>query len=114
MKKTTRNNGLPKAPRALSPEAQRWWRRLQGEYALSDEAALLLLETALTAFDRMRQAQAAIAKDGVTVRDKWEQLKINPAVNAERDARSGMLQSLKALCLDIEPLRDGPGRPGGR
>ena len=113
MKKTVRNNGFAKPPGVLSPEARRWWRRLQAEYALSDEAGLLLLETALTALDRMRQAQASIAKDGMTTRDKFGQLKINPAVNAERDARSGMLQSLKALCLDIEPLRDGPGRPGG-
>jgi hypothetical protein len=38
--------------------------------------------------------------------------KVNPAVNAERDARSGMLHAFKALNLDVEPLRDGAGRPG--
>jgi P27 family predicted phage terminase small subunit len=109
-----KNNGFPKAPKTLSREARSWWTRLQKEYSLDDEAARFLLETALTAFDRMRQAQQAIAENGVTVRDKWDQLKINPAVNAERDARSGMLAAFKALNLDVEPLRDGVGRPPGR
>lgn len=114
MRKTARNNAFPKPPKALSIEARRWWNRLQAEYELGDEAARFLLETALTAFDRMRQAQQAIAEDGMTVRDKFGQLKINPAVNAERDARSGMLMAFKSLCLDVEPLRDGVGRPPGR
>lgn len=112
--KNARNNSFPKAPRVLSVEARRWWNRLQCEYELADEGALFLLETSLTAFDRMRQAQVTIAENGVTTRDKWGQLKINPAVNAERDARSGMLQAFKALQLDVEPLRDGVGRPRGR
>ena len=114
MKKMARNNGLPKPPKTLSVEARRWWNRLQAEYELGDEAARFLLETALGAFDRMRQAQQAIAEDGVTVRDKFGQLKINPAAAVERDARSGMLMAFKSLCLDVEPLRDGVGRPPGR
>ena len=108
-----RNNGFPKAPKTLSREARGWWNRLQKEYSLDDEAARFLLETALTAFDRMRQAQGAIAEHGVTITDRWGQIKTNPAVTAERDARSGMLQAFKALNLDVEPLRD-VGRPGGR
>ena len=47
------------------------------------------------------------------MRDRYGQLKAHPAVNIERDARAAMLAALKAMNLDVEPLRDRPGRPGG-
>jgi len=107
-------NSKPKAPKNLSTEAKRWWRKIQDEYAIDDEAGLLLLQTALESFDRMRACQRTIEAEGQTVLDRFEQAKAHPLLAAERDARSQMLQALKQLNLDIEPLRDGPGRPGGK
>ena len=109
MKKSSKTD----APKALSREAKGWWQRLVAEYGLDDEAGLLLLQTALEAFDRMRSAQAAIEKDGASVLDRWGQVKPHPLLAAERDARSGLLQSLRALNFDVEPLK-GIGRPGGK
>lgn len=104
---------LPKAPSHLSTEAKRWWRQPQGEYDLSDKAARLLLQTALEAFDRMREAQRQLDEDGPVVVDRFGQRKAHPATVTERDARSAMLTALNKLNLDIEPLNDGPGRPMG-
>nr|WP_016856006.1 hypothetical protein [Halomonas smyrnensis] len=101
------------APEHLSDEARAWWGKLADEYGIDDEAGLLLLQTALEAFDRMRQCQAAIARDGVSIVDRFEQIKPHPLLNGERDSRSQMLAALKAMNLDLEPLRDGPGRPPG-
>jgi len=101
------------APAHLSDEAQRWWASLTSEYQIDDEAGRLLLQTSLEAFDRMRECQAAISQDGAVVRDRFQQAKSHPALAAERDARSQMLQAFKQLNLDVEPLRDGPGRPPG-
>ncbi len=103
-----------KPPKGLSREAARWWRRLLGEYEIGDEAGLLLLQMALESFDRMRQAQAALAKDGLVVTDRFAQKKAHPLCTVERDSRAQMLAALKALNLDVEPLRNTPGRPGGR
>jgi phage terminase small subunit len=83
------------------------------EYSIEDDAGKLLLQTALESFDRMRNCQAAIRRDGEMVKDRFEQMKPHPLLAAERDARSQMLAALKQLNLDIEPLRDRPGRPGG-
>lgn len=107
MKKST------KAPQHLSSEAQSWWDKLTAEYALDDEAGKLLLQTALEAFDRMKRAGERINADGEAVEDRFGQVKPHPLLNAERDARSQMLAALKQLNLDVEPLRDGPGRPPG-
>ena len=50
------NTGLLKASAHLSPEARSWWHKITNAWEL-DVAALLLLESALESFDRMRQAQ---------------------------------------------------------
>ncbi len=71
------------------------------------------MQTAMEAFDRMKSAAEEIDRDGTTIKDRFEQQKAHPALNAEKDARAQMLAALKQLNLDLEPLRDGPGRPPG-
>jgi P27 family predicted phage terminase small subunit len=81
---------------------------------MEDEAGCLLLQTALEAFCRMRDATAQIKNDGLTIKDRFEQPKAHPATVIERDSRAQMLAAIKALNLDLEPLRNSVGRPGGR
>jgi P27 family predicted phage terminase small subunit len=102
------------AAKGLSPEAKRWRAKLTREYDIVDEAGLLILQTALEAFDRMRQAQQQVAADGVTFTDRFGQIKAHPLLPVERDARAAFLAGLRSLNLDLEPLHDGPGRPAGR
>jgi hypothetical protein len=83
------------------------------EFEIGDSAGLLLLETVMQAFDRMHEARALIESHGGDA-DRFGQLRANPATVIERDSRTGMLAALKALSRDLEPLRDGPGRPPGR
>lgn len=99
------------APKHLTKEARDWWDRIVTEYGIDDDAGLLLIQTALEAFDRMRECQKAIKRDGPQVKDRFDQLKPHPLLPIERDARSQMLVALKQLNLDLEPLRDAPGRP---
>jgi P27 family predicted phage terminase small subunit len=104
----------PKAPRSLSREGKKIWKDLQAEYQITDPGGLLILKTGLEALDRLREAQAVIAKEGPQVQDRFGQWKAHPLLTVERDSRAAMLAALKALNLDLEPLRDGPGRPPGR
>lgn len=102
------------APPGLSDKAKNWWKKIISEYQIEDAAGLLLLETGLQAFDRMHEARELIAKHGAVTLDRFEQLRPNPATTIERDSRAAMCAALKALNLDLEPLRDGAGRPPGR
>jgi P27 family predicted phage terminase small subunit len=102
-----------KYPKGLSPAARRWWTRLVADFGISDPAGELLLETALRCFDRAEQARAVLDRDGVTATDTRDRPKQHPACAVERDSRAGMLAALRALNLDIQPLRPGVGRPGG-
>lgn len=101
-------------PKNLSTEAKKLWKGIQDEYQITDEAGLLILRTGFEAFDRMREAQAILSKKGMTVEDRFGQPKAHPMTTVERDSRAAMLAALKQLNLDLEPLRDGPGRPTGR
>lgn len=103
-----------KAPTHLSKEARTLWDKLLKEYDIEDEAGLLILQTAMEAFDRMREAQKVIKTDGMMVTDRFDQKKAHPLTTVERDSRAAMLAALKALNLDLEPVNDKPGRPPGR
>jgi P27 family predicted phage terminase small subunit len=104
---------IPRPPTGLSPSGKRWWARLHSEFDLVDAGAAFLLESALRAFDRMNEAGVLIDKHGVAIADRYGQLKANPAVAAERDARAAMLSAFKQLGLDMLPPQL-PGRPSGR
>ncbi len=85
--------------RPLSPAAQAWRERILGQYAL-DEPGLLMLGAALEAYDRAREAQALVDADGICFRDRWGQLRANPAAGIERASREQMIRCLRALGID--------------
>lgn len=103
---------IPRPPKHLSREAKRWWKKINESWQL-DDAALLILTSGLEAFDRMKQAQGLIQETGLIVKDKFNQHKENPAIAIERKSRDSMVRCLKTLNLDIEPLYEKSGRPGG-
>lgn len=105
----------PKAPRHLGPDGRALWLELQREYQIQDCGGLTLLTTASECLDRMRAAQKLIKEHGECTPDRYGGLRANPAVNIEKDARSGLLAALKQLNLDLEPLKHigRPGRPLG-
>lgn len=103
-----------KPPVHFTSETKRIWDEIIDEYAIDDAAGLRILRVALEAFDRSQAARATIDKDGMTVKDKFGQTKPHPLLPIERDSRAAFLAGLKALNLDLEPLRDRPGRPAGR
>ena len=101
-----------RAPSGLSNESRRWWRKIVNEYGVEDSGGLLILQALCEAFDTMREAQKILKIDGMKVKDRFGQDKIHPLCSVERDARAQVYQGLKALNLDIEPLK-AIGRPGG-
>jgi len=101
---------MTEAPKHLNDAGRELWTRVQAEFAITDGAGLALLCAACEALDRMRDAQAQIEADGLTVVDRYGTKKSHPCVAIERDSRNGMLAALRQLNLDIAPTAV-PGRP---
>lgn len=95
----------------LRDHGKAFFRSVADEYSITDSAGLALLTRAAECVDRMTAAQVAITQHGELVIDRYGSPKLNPACALEKDARSGFLAAMRALNLDLEPLRDGPGRP---
>lgn len=103
---------MRKPPSHLSPAARRWWTQMQREYQISDAGGLSLLAAAADAWERCREARELLAKDGVVTTDRFGQMQPHPAVRIEHASRAQLLQALKQLNLDLEPVKT-PGRPTG-
>jgi P27 family predicted phage terminase small subunit len=91
----------PAAPKGLSDEARKLWRSICSDFEM-DASGLALLAEACYSLDRLRQAQALIRNEGITVQDRFQQPKQHPATLIERDARNQFVKCLKALNLDVE------------
>lgn len=102
-----------KPPKHLQADGKTFWSGMVDEYGITDAAGLALVTTAAECLDRQRQAQKLIKKHGPCVETGNGGLKSNPACKLEVDSRNGFLAAMRALNLDMEPLRDGPGRPAG-
>lgn len=102
-----------KTPKHLKADGKRLFDQIVTDFCVEDPAGIALLTTACECLDRMKDAQKVIGKHGVTILDRYGGLRVNPACLIEKDSRSGFLRALKDLNLDVEPLRDRPGRPGG-
>ena len=98
-----------RTPSHLSDKSKHLWSSLQDEFEF-DDAHFLLLELALTSFDRSEQARKDIEENGLYVMPPSGLPKINPAVKIEHDAGNRFLNAWNKLGFDEEAKRE-PGRP---
>ena len=110
----------PAAPRHLSAESKRIWRKIAADFDLyDDDSAMVTLRLAMEARDRCEQARQRLARDGIVAKDRFGQLRAHPAVAIERDARIACIRCLRELSLDgseagyesARPPRIGTGAP---
>lgn len=90
----------PPPPEGLSDAARVWWNRLMTEYTDWSADALMTLGAGLQAFDRWKQAEETISRDGPTVLDRFQQEHAHPLLKTEHDSRAAMLKALGALGLE--------------
>lgn len=97
----------PRPPAGLSGEAKTLWVRTLENWPIGREATLLsCLRSACLALDRLRAAEAALAKDGGggTYTDRWGQPRQHPLCLVIRDSSKQLRDELRMLSLDWEVL----------
>jgi P27 family predicted phage terminase small subunit len=100
-------------PEHLRDAGRILWRQIQEQYLVSDAGGRQLLLTACEAADRASRARALIEEHGELIAAANGTVRANPACAIERDAWAAQRHALRALNLDVEALRDAPGRPPG-
>ena len=95
-------------------EAKKLKKSILSEFDISDRGGLEILDRAIESFSRMREAEAIIEKEGLTVVNRFVEKKEHPCLNTERKSRAAFLLALKQLNLDILPPNHRIGRPGGK
>ncbi|MBZ9698813.1 P27 family phage terminase small subunit [Mesorhizobium sp. CO1-1-9] len=101
-----------KIPRHLSAKTRRFAAKIIKDFDLEAHHFEILCRTA-EAMDRADSARDMVAKDGLTVSDRYGTPKAHPAVGIERDARVAVLRGLRELGLDL-PGADAPRAPRTR
>jgi P27 family predicted phage terminase small subunit len=109
--KPTRTGNNP--PRTLGKVGFALWQRITNEYAVEDAAGKELLALACEALDRAEACRAAIDRDGEVQRGGNGFSKEHPALRPELASRAFVAKMLLRLGLDVEPMRQGQGRPPG-
>jgi hypothetical protein len=103
---------LPQPPCKLGPAGMDLWTSIVCAYEFGDRGSLETLGQACSAADRAAEMAAQIDRDGVAIRTKTG-LRDHPLLKHELAARAFVVRALARLDLDLEPVRAGPGRPGG-
>jgi phage terminase small subunit len=104
-----------KAPTGLSAEAKHLWSRTLAAWPIGQEATLLVcLRNACFSLDRLRAAEAALAKHGSGIYlDRFGQPRQHPLCLVIRDSGKQLHDALKMLSLDWEALNRGNDEPVG-
>lgn len=110
--------GAAKPPSHLRKPTAAWWSEVVASFD-AESQHVRLLTLACEAWDRADQARKALAKHGITYRDRFGAPRARPEVAIERDSRLAFARLLKDLGLDDDaPKRDGrtvpqAAKPGG-
>ena len=104
----------PRAPAGTGPAGRRLWRAIQLEYVIKDAGGLAHLTQAVRAEDDLSRMRRLVLEDGDVLLDRFQQKKQHPLIAAIAAMEAVRRAALHMLNLDVEPLKDGPGRPRGK
>jgi hypothetical protein len=104
--------GAEAAPTHLGEAGRELWTSIQHAYQIDDPGGRALLQQAAEAADRIASVRRQIDEQGELLVIK-NIPRVNPLCAVERDQRAALVRCLRNLNLDVEPLRDRPGRPEG-
>ncbi|WP_260683803.1 hypothetical protein [Rhizobium laguerreae] len=99
-----------RVPDHLRPETRKWARGILADFDLESHHFRQLIKTC-EAFDRSEEAREILAKDGLTVVDRYGTPKAHSCAGIERDSRTAFFRGLRELALDGVDGPDAPRSP---
>jgi hypothetical protein len=105
---------IPKPPAMLKKAGRKLWLSIQNEYNITDAGGAAYLTAACRIEDDISDARQKIAAEGAMIVDHRGQKQTHPLLRILPSMETIRRQNLAALNLNVEPLHDRPGRPGGK
>src|SRR5262249_21640636 len=102
----------PNPPPNLGPAGVTLWQSITAEYDISDAGGRALLEQCAFAYDRAERLRAEIDAAGEIIRGSRGPRE-HPGLRGELAARAFVVRTLQRLGINLEAIRQGPGRPPG-
>jgi hypothetical protein len=99
--------------RELGRHGTALWRAVTSEYKVEDAGGIEMLTQACQAADRVEALAEQISRDGEIITTRTGP-RSHPGLKDEVALRAFIVRTIKALGLNFEPVRSGPGRPPGR
>ena len=99
-------------PAHLSRKSKKLWREINEDWKL-DTWFLVTLRIALEGLDALDEANRILREEGPYTVSPTGHKRRHPALDAQKQHRTGFLMAWKALNLDVVPPLDAIGRPPG-
>lgn len=104
---------MKNAFKKLKIPTKKWVKAVQNAYELQEHHDRLLI-MAGQMWDRAQEAKSIIDADGSVILDKFNQKKIHPGIEIERQSMITFSRLLREIGLDLtEQDNRPPSRPGG-
>ena len=100
-------NMIATPPANLKPAGKKLWIQIASEFVISDAAGQRLLQSACEAADLIADAEAVIARDGLTIPDRYGAIRAHPLLATIRGAQGNLVRALRSLNLDEEVVPAG-------
>ena len=97
-------------PSDLGNDGRLLWERVMGAYQITDQGGLELLRQGCRAADRAERCRRQIDSEGELIATRYGP-KENPLCKIELSNRQFVARVIRALGLDVEPVRAAAGRP---
>ena len=88
----------------VSDAMRAFYKRIERKYRLSEHHQQLLA-VACQAYSRMQEAQATVAREGLTTTDRHGQARPHPAIQIEIQCPTGFIRALRELALAMRICR---------
>ena len=89
-------------PKHLEKHGRQLWRDITNDYEVTDAEGLAFLRLACESMDLLRKAEVQIAREGMTLPDRYGAMKPHPLLATVRDAKISMMHALRRLKLGSE------------
>lgn len=97
---------IPNPPGALKAAGRKFWKKVLGEYVLTDAHDLTRLALAAGCLDEIAGAEVILAADGYFTLDRYGGRRENPAAKSVRENKIIFCRIVRELGLDLEGAKE--------